>query len=579
MELRKGIPASPGFAIGEALVLDAEEYRIPRKSIPVHEVEPEVAEFQAAVLRARQEAEENVAKIAKKLGPAVLGILQSHVSLLNDPNLVQDVIGMIRKNRFSKEYAVSTNIRKKLKAMESLDRSFVQRIEQDLLEVEKALLRQLLGQKREDIKQLKGKVIIVAHDLTPAQTASFNREHILGIVTDKGGKTSHTSLVAASLGIPAVVGLGTITHDVSGGDTLIIDGASGTVRINPDDNTVKRYQAMQKNYFAVDRRLTEQFRKAPAETKEGQKITIYANVDSHHDIASAVEYGAEGIGLYRTEYLFLNRPTPPSEREHMDSYLAGTRVLGNKWFTIRTLDLGADKMPMDGIPVQSNPFLGVRAIRLCFERMDLLQTQLRAILRISTAGQVGIMIPMISTLQEVLQVREVLEEIKRQLRREGEVFTETIPLGIMIEVPAAAIAIDQIIKHVDFVSIGTNDLVAYLMAVDRTNEKLADLYQPCNPAVLRLLRLVIETSTKAGKPVSVCGEMSSEELYVPLLLGLGLRIFSAVPTKIPEVKRVLRAFTIEEAREVAEKCLQMDDGRQIEEFLRERLKQHLPELL
>lgn len=579
MELRKGIAASPGYAIGEAFVLDAEEYRIPQKTVSAHEVEAEAANFNAAVLKARKEYEESIAKVSKKLGPTVLSIIQGHLALLSDSSMQQEVVGAIRKNRNSAAYAVVTYIRKKLKVMESLDRTFTQRIEQDLVEIEKALLRQLLGEKREDIKQLKGKVIIVAHDLTPAQTAGFDREKILGFLTDKGGKTSHTSLVAASLGLPAVVGMGNVTREISGGDTVIVDGQDGRVIINPDESTVKRYQALQKNYSLVDRKLTEQFKHARAETKDGEKVTIYANIEFPEDVPFAIEYGAEGIGLFRTEYLFLNRSTPPTEREHMDAYLKGVRALGNRWFTLRTLDLGADKMPIEGFPNQLNPFLGLRAIRLCFERMDLLQTQLRAILRISTAGSMGIMIPMISTLQEVIQVREILEELKRQLRKEGEVFNERIPLGIMIEVPAAAVVIDQIIKHVDFVSIGTNDLVAYLMAVDRTNEKLADLYQPANPAILRILKHVIDTSNKAGKPVSVCGEMSSDRDYVPLLLGLGLRIYSVVPHMIPEVKRMLRAFTVAEAKEMADKALQMDDSRQIEEFLRERAKQHLPELL
>jgi len=580
MELRKGIPASPGYAIGEAFLYDVEEFRIPRKFIAPHEVEPEVRRTQGAFENARRDYDEQISVLSKRVGGAVTQILQSHLSMLGDPVMQEEIFKLIRDSRYSPEYSVSTVVRKKLKLIESWGESaFGKRVEQDLLEVERTMLRSLLGHQREGLKDLTHPVVLVAHDLTPGQTATFDKSKILGIVTDKGGKTSHTSLVAASLGIPAVVGLRKITKDLTGGDLVVVDGGAGTVLINPDPATLQRYQAKQSNVRRVDEQLTLKYRDMPGRTRDGVAISVLANIDLAGDLPLVLEYGADGIGLFRTEFLYLNHNFAPSEKEQAEVYRSAVRQLGTRPVTIRTLDLGADKMPVDGIPSQANPFLGVRAIRLCLERVDLLQIQLRAILQAAGGGRVGIMIPMISTREEVIQVREILDEVVRQMKEAQEPVPERLPLGIMVEVPSAALACELIAPHVDFFSIGTNDLVAYLMAVDRTNEKVAQLYQSTNPAVLRVIKEVIDCGARHGKPVSICGEMSGEPSCVPLLLGMGLRIYSVVPHVIPEVKRVLESFSVAEAEEIWEKVKGMSDSREIDSFLRDELRRRVPELV
>jgi phosphotransferase system enzyme I (PtsI) len=580
MKLRKGIAASPGYAIGEAFLLDVEEFRIPRKFIAPHEVEEEIRRTREAFTRAQEEYEEKIAALSKRLGKAVTQILRSHQAMLSDGNIQEEIFQQIRDSRTSPEYSVSTVIRKKLKLIESWgEAGFGQRIEQDLIELERVVLRNLLGKKREGLLELTHPIVLVAHDLSPGQTATLDRTKILGIVTDKGGKTSHTSLVAASLGIPAVVGLGNITKDVTGGDQIVVDGATGTVLINPDTTTVQRYQAKQTSVLQIDRQIADKYRHAPARTKDGVGITVLANVDLPSDLALAVEYGADGIGLYRTEFLYLTHQYSPSEADQLEAYQQAVSSMGGRPLTIRTLDLGADKMPVDGIPAQTNPFLGVRAIRLCLERVDLLQTQLRAILRATANGKVSIMVPMVSTREEIIQVREILEEVKRQLMERGESPPVHVPLGIMVEVPSAALGCELLAPHVDFFSIGTNDLVAYLMAVDRTNEKVAQLYQPSHPIVLRVIKGVIDCGSRHSKPVSICGEMSGDPLYVPLLLGMGLRVYSVVPHIIPEVKRVLEAFSVAEAVELWENTLSMAESRDIDAYLQEELRRRIPEVV
>lgn len=579
MEIRKGIPASPGYAVGEAFVLDF-EYRIPRKTVEEGEAEVEVARFERAAQAARKENEESVRKISKRVGDVVVRIVESHLKLISDPALHREIEGLIRKSNYSAEYAVSTVFRKKIKSLEMLGgaHEFALRLRQDLGQVEHALLRHLLGERREDVSKLTRPVVIVADDLTPAQTASFDKTKILGILTNKGGRTSHTSIIAASLGIPAVVGLGDITSEISGGDVVVVDGTDGKVIIHPDRNTIERYEAMGRNFVMMDRKLAQQLKNLPAETKDRQRVTVLANIEFPEEIPLALEYGAEGVGLYRTEFLYLNNRFQPQERDHIEAYKRAIQALGGRRLTIRTCDLGADKMPVNGVPPGANPFLGVRAIRLCLENGEIWRPQLRAILRVSSLGDLAIMVPMVSTLQEVLQVREIISEMKRELREEGEVINENIPIGIMVEVPSIAMIIDQVAPHVDFFSIGTNDLIAYLTAVDRTNEKVAHLYQPAHPAVLRMVRDVIATGNMRGRSVSICGEMSSDVNYVILLLGLGLKVFSVVPHMIPEIKRAIRSVTMEDARKVAEVALSLDNPRDIEDFLREETRKRIPEL-
>lgn len=571
MELRRGIPASTGIAIGEAFVMDTEEFRIPRRVVPSDQIPRERDRLNQAFAAVEREFEELRAS-AVGVGEAVERIIDSHREMLRDPVIREEMSGLITAKAFSAEYAVSQVIRRKLKAMQAWGyRSFATRIELDLREVERALLRNLLGERRESLGNLTGKVILVARNLSPTETAALDKSKILGILTETGGKTSHTSIVAASLGIPAVVGVPGVTKEVGGGDTLVLDGTTGTVVINPDSATLKRYEEKAGSVRLLGKELAQRFRHAPARTKDGVRVTLYANIELPEELPMVDEYGADGVGLFRTEYLYLTSRSEPTEEDHTEAYRKAVRILGDRWLAIRTLDLGADKVPVEGIDHQANPFLGVRAIRLCFERLDLLQMQLRAVLRAATSGHVGIMIPMISELDEILHVQDVLEEVVRQMREHREPVPAKIPLGIMVEVPAAALSVDRLAPHVDFFSLGTNDLIAYLMAVDRTNESVAHLYQGAHPSVLRVVKHVLEVGRKHNKPVSVCGEMASDIKFVPLLLGLGLRIFSVVPHLIPEIKLVLSTFTIGEAEQVACEALKLDNAADIEAMLKDEV--------
>jgi phosphotransferase system enzyme I (PtsI) len=576
--IRKGIPVWNGYAIGEALVLDTESYRIPQRTVPPEQTDGEIARLEQALAAARKELETQHAKITKKAS-GVAEILQAHMRLLSDPTFREDSIAAIRRSRFSSEYAVTRTLGRKIKALQDSGSSYAQSFSRDLAEIEKLILRHLLGEKREDISHLTKKVLVVAHDLSPAQTLALDRTKVLGLITEVGGRTSHTAIVAASLGIPAVVGVQDICTSVGGADTVILDGTTGTIIINPGEATLKRYQAMERNFVLLEKRLERELRDLPAETRDGRRVEVLANIEMPDEVQTAVEHGAEGIGLYRTEFLYLRNDFNPTEALHVEAYRRALQLVGGRKLVIRTLDLGADKMPVDGMPKESNPFLGTRAVRLCFERLDIFRTQLRAILKVSALGPIHIMVPMVATIDEIVKVREVIEEVRRELRHEGESIPDRVSLGIMVEVPSAALTADLFADHVDFFSIGTNDLIGYSLAVDRLNERLASLYQPSHPAILRMIAHVIDVGIKRGKPVSVCGEMSSDPQYTQLLLGMGLPAFSVVPRAIPEIKKVVRAESFAHAQEVAKAALAMKSAAEIDRYLAVELRKLVPDLL
>ncbi len=576
--IRKGIPVSNGYAIGEALVLDTEEFRIPQRTVPQEQVETEISRLNRAFAAARKDFETQLAKVSKKTA-AIAQLLSAHIGLLMDPQLQEDVVACIRKYAYTAEYAASRILRRKIKALQDSGSAVFQSVVRDLAEIEKSLIRHLLGAKREDISHLTKKVVIVAHDLSPAQTLALDREKVLGLITEVGGRTSHTAIVASSFGIPAVVGVPDVTTALSGGDTVILDGLTGTIIVNPGEATLKRYQAMEHNFAILGKRLGRELRSLPAETRDGHRVEIFANIEMPEEVPAALEHGAEGIGLYRTEFLYLHNNFAPRESDQIGAYRRALTLLQGRKLVIRTLDLGADKMPLDGMPREENPFLGTRAVRLCLEKPDMFRTQLRAILRVAALGNVHMMIPMVSTVHEVLRVRELVGDVRRDLQREGEAVPEKMAIGIMVEVPSTALIADLMADHVDFFSIGTNDLIAYCLAVDRLNEKVAGLYQPSHPAILRLLRHVIDVGKKRGKPVSVCGEMSSDIQYTILLLGMGLTNFSVVPPAIPEIKKIIRSVTMEEARAIAEKAFEFSDARKTDEFLLSETRKIIPDAL
>jgi len=579
MEIRRGIGVSAGYAIGEALVLDREEYRISRRTISALEVEGEIERFSKAVKAAVAEIRTQLAAMSKKVRDVAGSILEAQVAMLQDPHLAEEIYGEIRKNFHTADYAASRTLKRKIKLLEdSGAEGFAKRVLSDFIELEKSLLRHLVGTRRDDTPQLSTRAVIVAHDLSPSQTIKLDRTKVLGILTEVGGLTSHTAIVAKSLGIPAVVGVESIASDVTSGEPIVLDGTTGTVIVNPDEGTIKRYQAMERNYLLIEQRRAKELQDLPAITTDGTRVEIFANIESPEEIPAALSHGAEGIGLYRTEFLYLGHNFNPTEKDHQEAYNRAVSLLGNRRIIIRTLDLGADKMPHDGaFDREANPFLGTRAIRLCFQRPEMFKTQIRAILRAASRGNVEMMIPMISSLAEVRLAKEVIEEVRRELRSLEEPAGDGMKIGIMIEIPSAAVVSDMLAPHVDFFSVGTNDLIAYSVAVDRANERVASLYQPAHPAVLRLLKTVFDAGAKAGKSVSVCGEMSSDINFTLLLLGLGLRNYSVVPFIIPDLKKLIRSVSIKEAQAVAEKALTFDDSAACLEYLKSETQRFLPD--
>lgn len=576
--IRKGIPVSNGYAIGKALVMGMEEFHIPRKRVSEEEVEGEISSLGRASASAKKEFEVQLGRVSRK-GAGIAQILKAHLGMLADPKLHDDIVAGIRKSRHSAPYAVTRVFRRKIKTLEDTGSPYFLSVIRDLAQIEKTLLRALLGKGDDPKEEGDESFLLIAHDLSPSETLSLNRENLLGLVTEIGGPTSHTAIVASSLGIPAVVGIEDIATDVDSGDTVILDGTSGTVILNPSDATLKRYQAMARNFLVLEERLALQFRDLPAETRDGHRIEINANIEMTGEIPTALKLGAEGIGLYRTEFLYLQNNSSPTEFQHLDAYLSAVNKLGKRKLVVRTLDLGMDKIPLDGRPKETNPLMGTRALRYCLENPEIFRTQLRAILKTAPLGNIQIMIPMVSTVGEIRQVREFIREVEDELKREGETIAERVPVGIMIEVPAAAVIADIMADHADFFSIGTNDLIAYSMAVDRLNERLASLYQPAHPAILRLLKHVIEVGERKGKPVSVCGEMASDIQYTILLVGMGLKTFSVVPPAIPEIKKVIRSITLEDARAVAKRAFEFHDARRTLEFLREETRKIIPDVL
>jgi phosphotransferase system enzyme I (PtsI) len=563
--------------VGQAFVLDSEEYRIPRRTIPKKDIKGAIGRFHQACADSVSELEQSQQELSGSLGDELTVLLQIQVSWIQDKGFQEQIIKDVTEEQLSPEYAVSQYFRKRMKRLEESGvEAFIQRIN-DLRDIEKRLIRNLLGEQRESISNLADEVILVARDLTPSETMGLDRDKILGIVTERGGKTSHTAILAASLQIPAVVGLEGITHELSGGDTLILDGGNGTVIINPDSETKNRYFGMAMSYSAQAKKLSEELKDLPSETRDGEPIRILANIEVPEEIDLAVRQGASGIGLYRTEFLWLSRRDDPSEEDHFKNYRKALNHVGDRKLVVRTCDLGADKMHGEWTRAELNPSLGTRAIRLSFERLDQFRIQLRALYRASITGQMHIMLPLISSVDELLQARGMIEEVKDELRREGREFDENIPVGMMVEVPSAAVQAENFAPHVDFFSIGTNDLIQYTLAVDRTNKYLAHLFKPSNPAVLRLLRMVFDAADATGTPVSVCGEMGSDLSFVLALVGMGMREVSVVPTLIPEVKHLIRSVTLPEAERIAEEVLLCPTARDVEAYLEKQMGKLFPD--
>lgn len=586
MEILKGIPVSPGFAIGEAFILGSEESVIPRRFISLEEMEEESQRFLQAVENAKDDIKELQEKVRMdEVGAEAVPIFDAHIMILADNSLHREVLNRISKNRFSAEYAVSRSLRKYEKAFSKMGDSYLAQRISDLHDIERRLLRSLLGDRKEDLKQLDRQVILIAHDLTPSQTATMDPEHVIGFGTDVGGKTGHTAIIARAREIPAVVGLETISSDVSSGDTLVIDGNRGIVVVNPDEKTLETYRRLASDFHNFEEALIEE-KDLPSQTTNGELIRVSANIEFPNEIEAVTNMGGEGVGLYRTEFLYVGSETVPDEGVHFRAYKQAVENLGSQKLTIRTLDLGADKFfhleknlvnDDKALLHERNPVLGCRAIRYCARHPQLFRAQIRAICRASGLGKVNLLIPMVSCREEVERVREMVQREQEALDEEGIEFDPDMSIGIMVEVPSVAMTIEHYVDICDFFSIGTNDLTQYVLAVDRTNEHVANLYRPANPAVLLLMQKVISVGKEYGVPVSVCGEMAGDPAFTLFLLGLGLKHFSVSPPLIPEIKKLIRSISIEEAEAIAAEALTYRTAREIVAYLRGITRKYQPD--
>jgi phosphotransferase system enzyme I (PtsI) len=579
MELKRGIPVSPGVAIGVAMVLDTNGYRVAPRHVDADHVELEISRLRTALSAAADEARRSQRTVAATLGRQVADILGAHAQLMEGPALAREAEALIRQQLYAAEYALSKVIARFAEALKALgaDHRFSSRTA-DLFDIEKRVLDQLLGQRREQIRHQDQRVIVLAHDLSPSETAELDPKRVIAFATEGGGRASHTAIMAGALDIPAVVALGDFLENVTDGSMVIVDGNEGVLIIDPDEATRRRYETARQAFLTHETELSA-LRDLPAVTVDGIRVTLLGNIELPHEAPHCPERGAEGVGLYRTEFLYVGKEIDPTEEEHFQAYRNVVRAIGpDKPVVIRTLDLGADKfaLPSWNLAPERNPFLGLRSVRLCLRNLALFKTQLRAILRASAYGDVRLMFPMIGTVLELRQCRFLLNEVREDLDDAGIPYNRKMLVGTMIEVPSAAIIADLLAREADFFSIGTNDLVQYALAADRTNDSVAGLYNPADPAVLRLIRQVVVAADNRGIPVNLCGEMSGDPVFTLLLLGLGLRQFSVAPHSIPEIKALIRKVTLADAIKVAEIALRLETARDVMNFLRDQTRRMSP---
>jgi len=576
MKKLQGIAVSPGVAIGEALVMDTEGFRIPRRFVARDTVEYELERLHQAVSAASEEIAYNRDAVTSELGEEYGRIFEAHLQILQGVQLRDELEELIRERHYSPEYAVCRVMRRYAEVFQKVQ----SRNLGDIADIEKRLLRQLLGRRREELSRLTSPVLVLAHNLTPSETANLDRRFVRGFVTEVGGPGSHTAIVAAALEIPAVVGTGPFLTEVSGGDLVIIDGDKGLVILHPDEETIARYRHEADELRSMAARL-EVLRDLPAVTADGTRIELLGNIEFPYEVDHCVDRGADGVGLYRTEFLYLGDEREPDEEDHFRAYSRVVRSMGNKPVTIRTFDLGADKVPsLPGPEDERNPALGQRSIRLSLRHVPMFRKQLRAILRASALGNVRIMFPLISTILELRQAKMILADVIEDLEEHGLPYNRDLPVGIMVEVPAVVMMIDHFVEEVDFLSIGTNDLIQYTLAVDRNNKDVGWLYSASDPSVLKLIDRTIQ-SAKAAKrkevSVNLCGQMSGSAMYTMLLLGMGMRQLSVPPSVIPEIKKVCRSVTIPDCEAVARHALTLENARDVTSYVKGELKKRVPE--
>lgn len=577
MERISGIGVSPGIVVGRVFVLDDERKRIPRRSIKTSDVSKQLARLVTAVEMSATELERVRDQAERDMGRDAAQIFSFHIGMLRDRVLLDSIETMIRDELVTAEHAVDAVFNQWADRFRSMpDSAFTTKVN-DITDLASRVLSHLVGEHGTTLADIEDGAIVVANELTPSQAVGFDRNKVVAIATDFGGRTSHTSIVARALSIPAVVGLRNLSEKLTDGDIVIIDGGRGMVIIDPDDDTIEHYLSEEVVRGQHQMTLREMASLEPI-TTDGIKIEVLGNIEFAEEVEHVLEYGGEGVGLYRTEFLYLASEREPTEEEHFQAYKACVDQLGGKPLTIRTMDLGADKYTQaQARNPERNPALGLRSIRYCLKNLPMFKRQLRAILRASAEGPMKLMLPLVTSIEEVRQAKHLIRDVMEDLADEGIAFDENLPIGIMIEVPSAALMAPTFAREVDFFSVGTNDLVQYTLAVDRTNENVADLFSPSHPAVLKLVRDVVRAGRRRDVPVSCCGEAAGDIEFATLLMGLGVRTLSVSPGNVPGIKRLVRSISIDRCERLVKKAISFDSDTQVSMYVRDRVRKILPE--
>ncbi|MDY0684989.1 phosphoenolpyruvate-protein phosphotransferase PtsI [Pasteurella multocida] len=566
-----GIPASPGIVFGKALVLKEEKIVLDMQKISESQIDSEIARF----YQGRNAAVEQLSAIrdraAKTLGEEKAAIFEGHLMILEDEELEEEIIDYLRTNKVNAGVAASKIIDQQVTMLSEIDDEYLRERAGDIRDIGNRLIKNILGMHIVDLGDINEEAILVAYDLTPSETAQLNLDKVLGFITDIGGRTSHTSIMARSLELPAIVGTNHITSQVNTGDYLILDAVNNVVYVNPSQDEITRLKGLQQKLLEEKAELAK-LKDLPALTLDGHRVDVVANIGTIRDVDGADRNGAEGVGLYRTEFLFMDREQLPTEEEQFVAYKDVVEAMNGRLVILRTMDIGGDKeLPYLNLPKEMNPFLGWRAIRIALDRREILHAQLRAVLRASAFGKLAVMFPMIISVEEIRELKSVIETLKQELRNEGKAFDESIQIGVMVETPSAAVNAKFLAKEVDFFSIGTNDLTQYTLAVDRGNELISHLYNPMSPSVLSLIKQVIDASHAEGKWTGMCGELAGDEKAAVLLLGMGLDEFSMSAISVPRIKKLIRNVNYEDTKALAMKALQQPTAVEIEQLVEDFL--------